>query len=111
MFQPLPVVLDDGSTPVVVALPDDTIESVYRRIEKFGGAANVFVAYPENARLIEMSIADDGEPPAEQSGHGHMSMAMYVDFLLLNPGEASRITIAVGESVATHETRELHYSF
>jgi len=110
-FEPLPIVLEDGSSPVVVALPDDEIESVYRRIRKFGSAANVFVAYPENTRLIGMRLGEEGAPAAEQLGHGHMSMAMYVDFLLLNPNKSSTITISIGESVATSGTKELQYSF
>lgn len=43
----LPVRLEDGHSPIVVSLPEDTVVDLVARVERAGGDANVVVAYPE----------------------------------------------------------------
>lgn len=44
---PLPVRAKDGSYPVVVALPEDTVADMDERRHRIGPDVNVVVAYPD----------------------------------------------------------------
>ena len=52
--RPVPLVtLDDGSSPIVVALPNDYASEVLARVRAVGGSANVTVAFKEYKTLEE----------------------------------------------------------
>lgn len=48
----LPVTNDDGTSPMVIALPKDSMSDVHDRVVRAGGHANVFVAYEEDIALV-----------------------------------------------------------
>lgn len=111
-MQPLPVLADDGTRPVVVALPDDDLNSVFERVEAFGGRANVFVAFPDWLALIEFingSGARDS-PPA-QHVHEATSMAMYVEFLKLHDTPVTVSLSASEQTTAQHGLHQVAYAF
>lgn len=110
--QPLPVVGDDGTRPVVIALPDDDLKTVFERVEAFGGRANVFVAFPDWLALIEF-IAGSGDPHSApvQRVHEAASMAMYVEFLKLHDSPVSVSVSASAQATAQHGLHQVAYAF
>jgi hypothetical protein len=51
----LPLVLPDGSRPIVVALPNETISEVVSRVMSIGGRANVAVAFADRFQTFVMN--------------------------------------------------------
>ncbi|MDN3309541.1 hypothetical protein QWJ90_01215 [Microbacterium oryzae] len=109
--EPLPVRLSDGSTPVVVALPEDTLGSVATRVNGFGGEANVFVAFPEKLTLIDFRVSKHEGETIEQLAQSTTSMAMYVDYLYLNPSRPSTITVDIGTDAIAPSVMNISYAF
>lgn len=110
--QPLPTRLDDGSSPVIVALPEDALANVVAQVDAIGGRANVFVAFPDRLALIDTSI--DGlnpTPENHQKSHANTTMAMYVEFLRHTNGES--VTVTVNSSRASHASsvQDVAYAF
>lgn len=103
-MEPLPVRLRDGSTPIVVALPEDTLKYVASLTDRFGGRANVFVAFPDTLKLIDFHIdhheLDGGD---HQRAHSTMTMAMYVAYLGLNAGTPSKLNVDLATAESVHE--------
>ena len=104
-YGPLPVQAADGTYPIVVALPEDTVADTEDRRNRVGRNANVVVAYPERMVLIAMrdGVNDD---PAEV--HPDSSMDMLVLFLKNNPEDIP--AIRVGSRTAPR-IEELAYAF
>jgi hypothetical protein len=102
---PLPVQAKDGSYPVVVALPDDTVADMEERRNRIGRDVNIVVAYPERMVLIAMRDAVR-EDPAEI--HPDSTMDMLV-FYVRNHSEDSP-AIRVGSKTAPR-IEELAYAF
>lgn len=112
MVQPLPVVADDGTRPVVVALPDDDLKTVFERVEAFGGRANVFVAFADWLALIEFINGSGAhESATEQHVHEATSMAMYVEFLKLHDTPVSVSLSASAQATAPHGLHQVAYAF
>ena len=111
--EPLPVQARDGSTPIVVALPEDTLKYVVSMVDRFGGHANVFVAFPESLKLIDFTI-DHGDITAsvhDQTGHASMTMAMYVAYLGLNPGTNVNLKVDMSSNADAQSVRDVAYAF
>lgn len=72
--RPLPVRLEDGSCPVVVALPSDRVGDVEARRERMGGHVNVFVAYPDRLLQLSMREMPDDDDTADVSPSSSMDM-------------------------------------
>lgn len=111
-MQPLPVLADDGTRPVVVALPEDDLNTVFKRVEAFGGRANVFVAFPDWLALIEFvngSRPRDSAPT--QHVHEATSMAMYVEFLKLHDTPVTVSLSASEQTTAQHGLHQVAYAF
>lgn len=102
---PLPVRAIDGSYPVVVALPDDTVADMEERRNRISRDANVVVAYPERMVLIAMrdAVRDD---PAEI--HPDSTMDMLVNYIKYNSETIPAIRIG---SVTAPRIEELAYAF
>jgi hypothetical protein len=102
---PLPVQAEDGSYPVIVALPNDTVADIDDRRSRMSRDANVVVAYPERMVLIAMrdGVRDD---PAEI--HPDSTMDMLVYYLKNNPEDVP--AIRVGSRTAPR-IEELAYAF
>lgn len=102
---PLPVQASDGSYPIVVAMPDDSVADMEERRNRISRDINVVVAYPERMVLIAMrdAIRDD---PAEI--HPDSTMDMLVFYLKNAPQEVP--AIRVGSKTAPR-IEELAYAF
>lgn len=102
---PLPVQAKDGSYPIVVALPEDTVGDMEERRNRVSRDVNVVVAYPDRMVLIAMR---DGvrEDPAEI--HPDSTMDMLV--LYLKSSTESVPAIRVGSRTAP-KIEELAYAF
>lgn len=110
---PLPIQADDGTRPVVVALPDDTLKGVVERIMEFGGRANVFVAYPDDLALVELSVGaheDSHDDEGNDLAHAATTMSMYVDVLFAAGGPVS-IDLNVSDSAFAQSVQKLTYAF
>jgi hypothetical protein len=102
---PLPVQAEDGSYPIVVTLPDDTVADMEERRNRISRDVNVVVAYPERMVLIAMrdAVRDN---PAEI--HPDSTMDMLVLFLKTTSDE--KPAIRVGSKTAPR-LEELAYAF
>lgn len=107
-----PVRASDGSVPIVVVLPDDKLVDMSRHVaEHFGGAANVFVPLPDHIALIDFSIsAADADAMSDQRGHDNASMAMYIEYLKLNSGAPSTMTVSLSRPT-TPDIQPIAYAF
>lgn len=105
-FGPLPVRAEDGTYPIVVVLPEETVADMEDRRNRISRDVNVVVAYPERMVLIAMrdAVHDD---PAEI--HPGSTMDMLVFYLRNSAGEDVP-AIRVG-SVAAPHVEELAYTF
>lgn len=102
---PLPVQAEDGTYPVVVVLPEDTVGDMEERRSRVGRDANVVVAYPDRMVLIAMRDAVR-ENAAEV--HPDSPMDMLVIFLREHPDENP--AIRVGARMAPR-IEDLAYAF
>ena len=106
---PLPVQATDGSYPIVVTLPEDTVADMEERRNRINRDANVVVAYPDRMVLIAMR---DGVREDPQEIPPTTTMAMLVLFLQ-NAGEdvpAIRVGVA-SERLDEMDLEELAYAF
>lgn len=110
--QPLPVIADDGTRPVVIALPDDDLKTVFERVEAFGGRANVFVAFPDWLALIELINGSETRDDATvQQVHETTSMSMYVELLKLHDTPVTVNVSASEQATAQHGLHHVAYAF
>lgn len=91
MVTPLPVQAPDGSYPVIVALPDDTMGSIELRRDRIGRDVNIVVAYPERMAVIAMRDGQSDDP-AEVSPSS--TIGMLVAWLRATPDERPAIRVA-----------------
>ncbi len=104
---PLPVRADDGTYPVVVTLPDDTLEYMESRRNNIGRNANVMVAFPERMVLIAMRDGDsDDAAPVDAD----LTMGMFVYWL--QNTDMKHPAIRIAERVETRPVvEEVAYVF
>lgn len=102
---PLPVQAHDGSYPIVVMLPEETVADMEDRRNRLSRDSNVVVAFPDRMVVIAMrdGIRDD---PAEV--HPESTMEMLVYYLKSNPETTP--AIRVGKTTAPL-IEELAYAF
>ena len=105
-FGPLPVRAEDGTYPIVVALPNETVAEMEERRNRLSRDVNVVVAYPERMVLIAMrdAVRDD---PAEI--HPDSTMDMLVHYLR-NSGSNDVPSIRIGSTTAPR-LEDLAYAF
>lgn len=109
--QPLPVRLADGTSPVVVALPEDQLVDIGDQVKRLGGHANVFVALGDGLALIDFIVENGETQPSAQPAHEATSMAMYVELLKLHVGTPCSVTVERGVSATAPSVRSLAYAF
>ncbi|GAA2225912.1 hypothetical protein N1031_04215 [Herbiconiux moechotypicola] len=87
----LAVVDDEGRAPVIVAMDDERLAVLLRRIEMVGGYANVFVKSAGGVRylaVLRASGAVDPESATDMTSDAPnpaTTVAMFLDYLLLQP--------------------------
>lgn len=106
---PLPVQADDGSYPVIVTLPDDTLGYMENRRKNIGRDANVVVAYPDRMVLIAMR---DGQREDAAPVDADASMALFVSWLQSTDMDRPAIRVtARADSRPRPSVEELAYVF
>lgn len=96
----------DGRFPIIVALPDDTVEHVESQRLRLGGVANLFVAYPDKLVMLEITDDDGGDAdPADV--HPGATIEMVLAWIRQKPTQSG--TIHIGIAVA-QDMREMEYS-
>lgn len=101
-----PIRREDGTAPIVITLPDDTIGEVSQWVKETGGCANVILA---DRNGFSISVWDDDALPTDDAIdlYAHTNMAMLRAWTGIKPdGIASFNVIA---SVA--QAKELAYQF
>ncbi len=104
----LPVVLADGSHPIVVALDDELLSVVVARIKDSGGSANLFVELaPDQVVLLSVSDSAAGVERAEvfssEPMHRDVTIGMLATYVSTAP-EGVQVTVKVPKLDA-----DLHY--
>lgn len=77
--------IEDGTFPVVVALPYEHISDVINRVQSFGGQANVAIAFSDSFTMITMGQKAVGNKIVEV--HQDLSMGMFLIKAQNNPGK------------------------
>ncbi|QUW18908.1 hypothetical protein [Agrococcus sp. Marseille-Q4369] len=97
----------------MATLPDDTLAHAIKQVEAFGGRANVFVAFPDRMRLIEMHIGGPDDDRADASPAAPTTtMAMYVAFLESTERGHGVVTVRTSdELVSAPGVAEMAYAF
>ncbi|WP_091180973.1 hypothetical protein [Paramicrobacterium humi] len=90
-----------------MALPDDDLTTVIKRVEAFGDRANVFVAFPDSLALIELRVGAGTGDAAIQPAHENTSMAMYVEFLELHDAPVNVSVPLSGRATAPNRPQQL----
>lgn len=110
----LPISLKDGSRPIVVALDDELLSAVVRRVNVSGGAANTFVEL-KNGRVMLLSVTrgsrddSDAEVFSEQPMHESVTIGMMAEYVSHAP-EGVIVTVhltRLGAEVQYVDSREL----
>ena len=107
-FGPLPVQAVDGSYPVVVALPDDTVADMEDRRNRISRNANVVVAYPDHMVLIAMRDGNSEDPQEIDSG---VTMDMFVHFLRNAGEDVPAIRVSSTNVPLPEDVQDLAYAF
>jgi hypothetical protein len=81
-FQDCLVVAPDGSRPIVIALPNDTVAAVFKVLDAAGGIGTVVVEGPGGSfDLIPVGEAVDGEAVDDCPVHPDTHVDMLVTYL------------------------------
>lgn len=83
--------LDDGSSPLVVALPNENVSDVFDRVRAIGGNANIAIAYAKDFQM--MTLSDRAVSDGELEVNRDLSMGMLSIKMSQNPGKTIRIKV------------------
>lgn len=103
----LPVVNDVGERHVVVAMRDEPMPTLLRRIRLAGGYANVFVKRPEGGLYAvsvlrpEGALVESGPTPVSMPSDAETSVGMFVDYLLKQRAGVHLAVLQGGPEVST----------
>lgn len=113
----LPVVLPDGSTPVVVTIPEERVSDMVARLDRAGGHANVVIDYVDYFSVADFASNDF---PSAGAGddladvHQLSTVGLLIDWLKLQPDSAGEFRMTAGCSDAVVEpshVRKHEYQF
>ncbi|TFC92028.1 MULTISPECIES: hypothetical protein [Cryobacterium] len=106
----LPFRAEDGSQPLVVAMPYEHVSDVVLRVRSIGGHANVAVAFARNFSLVVMDSDDTEAVGPEMEVNEDLSMGMFLIAIGSHPSKKTRFRFR--ESVANVPVvqRELAYN-
>ncbi|MCS5732394.1 hypothetical protein [Herbiconiux daphne] len=105
----LAVVDVDGNSPVVVALGDERLAVLLRRVQAVGGFANAFVRRTDGVAVVAFLDANGAIDPAsadDMTGDDRPSadatVDIFIDYLLNKPGG-----VLLPKSLATEESAQI----
>lgn len=105
----LPFVLDDGTSPLVVAMPYEHVSEVMSRVVSMGGKANIAVAFATNYATLVMGRATvhAGEDLVINQD---LSMGMFLIRVKNHPGQTIRFRFRDIDANVPEVTQELAYA-
>ena len=107
--EPLPLTLEDGTQPLVVALPSEYISEIVGRVISIGGSANVAVAF--NDHFTTIVLANNGSPSMDVLEiNQDLSMGMFLIKLERNPGKSMRLKFRDVDANVPDASLELAYA-
>lgn len=86
----LPIIMHDGTHPIVVAVDDELLSTVARRIKDSGGSANLFIGMTGN-EIVLLSVSDSatGSEKAElfsdEPMHEGVTIGMLATYVSMAP--------------------------
>lgn len=104
----LPLVLDDGTSPLVIAMPYEHVSEVMNRVASMGGQANVAVAFAKSYSTLIMarSAAHTGDYLVINQD---LSMGMFLITVKNHPGEKIRFQFRDVDANVPEVSQELAY--
>jgi hypothetical protein len=104
-------VAPDGTSPLVVATPNEHVVDVLDRVARVGGSANVAVAGARSFELIVLEMHGHGDADADDLMIGEdISMGMLSIRLAEQPGAARRLRLRGQEVDVPRVGREIAYA-
>ena len=102
----LTVVRADGTRPVVLALPTDTLASVLRQVHELGGSANVVL--PRAGNLLVLAVRGDGqhEGTDDVPVYPSTNMGMFLE-LVLHHGTVRSFLVEPDTAITADEPHPL----
>lgn len=112
----LAVTSNDGGCPVVVALEEETMSSVFGRLRAVGGAANLFVQGDGRVRIVSVidescaiatpddDMTAEGERPAVDA-----TVGMFVDYIATQPHGVA-ISAALGHPARARDPQPVKFA-
>lgn len=105
----LPLVLDDGTSPLVIAMPYEHVSEVINRVASLGGQANVAVAFAQSYATLIMART------TEYTGeylviNQDLSMGMFLISVKNHPGQKIRFQFRDVDSNVPEISQELAYA-
>ena len=106
----LPYTAEDGTKPLVVALPAELISDVISRVVSVGGHSNIAIAFATNFYLIVIDSGGRKKGDAEMEVTQDISMGMFLLKLQQHPTQRIRLRFKNIEAEAPATQQELEYA-
>ena len=102
--------LADGSTPIVVALPNEYVSDVMNRVSSMGGNANVAVAFRDHFQTVVLGTSLKGNESEVVEINQDISMGMFLIRVTANPGKRMRFRFRNINADVPEVSLEMAYS-
>lgn len=116
--EPLPVKLEDGTSPVVVAVPEEPVADMLARISRAGGRANVAIDYVDHFAIAACESKSLGEAiDSATSDHAEVhqlsTVGMLMTWIATQPNGSGAFTMTgpVDTVPPVPRVREHEYQF
>ena len=106
----LPYTAEDGTHPLVVALPSELISDVVGRVVSVGGHSNIAIAFATNFYLIVIDSDGRKKTDGEMEVTQDISMGMFLLKLQGHPNQSVRLRFKNIEAEAPSTQQELEYA-
>lgn len=102
--------LEDGTSPMVVALPNERISEVLDRVRRVGGSANVAVAYAKNFEMLTLQDSASTNAQGELLISEDISIGLLALRLRENRGKTLRLKFRDADVEVPHFESEVAYA-
>lgn len=99
---------EDGSLPVIVALPHEHASDIIARVQSIGGGGNVAVVFAKNFAIVPLQ--PHGDADAEIVISQDLSMGMLLLKMKQNPGQVIRLKLRDRDAEFPLSDAELAYA-
>ncbi len=105
----LPFTLQDGTSPLVIAMPYEHVSEVLNRVRSMGGQANVAVAFATNYATLVIGPETDFSGN-EMEINQDLSMGMFLIKVKSHPGQRVRFRFRDVDANVPEVRQELAYT-